>query len=91
MTENELDNLMVLTYCKEQGQFHIDSAFAERIHSVEAIKRKNATPNYLFLCVFESEKCPLIYINAFSKILNIKWDERNFRWIEENNQNERQK
>ena len=29
MNDNELDNLMVLTYCKEQGQFQIETALNE--------------------------------------------------------------
>ena len=34
MNDNELDNLMVLTYCKEQGQFQIETALNERIASI---------------------------------------------------------
>ena len=80
MNDNELDNLMVLTYCKEQGQFQIETALNERIASIRKHQKIEACPNYLFLCVFENSKLPSIYIKAFSKMLNIKWDEKHMRW-----------
>ena len=81
MNESELDDLMVLTYCKEQGQFQVASVVKERIQSIRKCKNKNKIPNYLFLCVFTKDKSPSIYIRAFSKMLNIKWDENKIRWI----------
>ena len=82
ITENELDDLMVLTYCKNQGQFQIASVVEERIQSIRKCKNKNKIPSYLFLCVFPKDKSPYIYIRAFSKMLNIKWDEKKIRWTE---------
>jgi hypothetical protein len=81
MNESELDDLMVLTYCKEQGQFQVGSVVEERIQSIRKCKNKNKIPSYLFLCVFPKDKSPSIYIRAFSKMLNIKWDEKKIRWI----------
>jgi hypothetical protein len=81
MNESELDELMVLTYCKEQGQFQVASVVEERIQSIRKCKNKNKIPSYLFLCVFTKDKSPSIYIRAFSKMLNIKWDEKKIRWI----------
>lgn len=81
MIESELDELVVLTYCKEQCQFQIDSVVEERKRSIEKCKNSCGSPNYLFLGVFAKNKSPYVYITEFAKIIDIEYDKIKMKWV----------